>query len=68
MMEEATKYIGYPYVWGGSSPSTSFDCSGYLRLYAVLQKIIAKQKQMHPSRYICFLHILFYFCSKVIPL
>ena len=40
----------------------------HLRLYAVLQKIIAKQKQMHPLRYICFLHILFYFCSKVIPL
>ena len=30
VMEEATKYIGYPYVWGGSSPSTSFDCSGYI--------------------------------------
>ena len=30
LMEEATKYIGWPYVWGGSSPSTSFDCSGYL--------------------------------------
>jgi cell wall-associated NlpC family hydrolase len=30
MMAEATKYIGYPYVWGGSSPSTSFDCSGYV--------------------------------------
>ena len=30
IMEEAEKYIGYPYVWGGSSPSTSFDCSGYV--------------------------------------
>ena len=29
-MAEATKYIGYPYVWGGSSPSTSFDCSGFV--------------------------------------
>lgn len=30
LMEEATKYLGYPYVWGGSTPSTSFDCSGYV--------------------------------------
>lgn len=30
LMAEATKYIGSPYVWGGSSPSTSFDCSGYV--------------------------------------
>ena len=29
-MEEATKYNGWPYVWGGSSPSTSFDCSGFV--------------------------------------
>ena len=30
LMAEATRYIGYPYVWGGSSPSTSFDCSGFV--------------------------------------
>lgn len=30
MMEEALKYLGYPFVFGGSSPSTSFDCSGYV--------------------------------------
>ena len=30
LMEEGTKYIGYPYVWGGSSPATSFDCSGFV--------------------------------------
>jgi len=30
LMEEAAGYLGYPYVWGGSDPSTSFDCSGFV--------------------------------------
>jgi len=30
MMKEAEKFLGYPYVWGGSNPTTSFDCSGFV--------------------------------------
>lgn len=30
IIAEAEKYLGYPYVWGGSNPNTSFDCSGYV--------------------------------------
>lgn len=33
LIEEADQYVGFPYVWGGSSPETSFDCSGLSAMY-----------------------------------
>ena len=36
IIKEAEKYLGYPYVWGGSSPSTSFDCSGFVSWVIIL--------------------------------
>ena len=53
MMEEATKYIGYPYVWGGSSPSTScFDGAGQTGRPCVFQGNL-RYPRREPLRYLC---------------
>ena len=41
LITEAEKYIGYPYVWGGSNPNTSFDCSGFVSWVLTLIFIVA---------------------------
>ena len=47
LMEEAARYLGYPYVWSGSSPSTSFDCSGFV--YWCLNQAGVRQSYMTSS-------------------
>lgn len=46
LMAEATRYIGYPYVWGGSSPDTSFDCGGYICWSTQIRGITFPEQQL----------------------
>ena len=59
MSAEAEKYLGYPYVWGGSSPSTSFDCSGFA-CWVINQSGVGSVGRTTATG-------LFNYCSKIPP-
>lgn len=59
MIKEAEKYLGYPYVWGGSSPSTSFDCSGFV-CWVINQSGVGSVGRTTATG-------LFNYCSKIPP-
>lgn len=59
MIREAEKYLGYPYVWGGSSPSTSFDCSGFV-CWVINQSGVGSVGRTHAGG-------LFDICAKIPP-
>ncbi len=59
MIAEAEKYLGYPYVWGGSSPSTSFDCSGFA-CWVINQSGVGSVGRTTATG-------LFNYCSKIPP-
>ena len=50
LITEAEKYLGYPYVWGGSSPSTSFDCSGFVSYVLTNSGLCNTGRRGCPSR------------------